>query len=189
VSSGKTHLAHIWVRRIQQMLPRPIQIPILPAHSVNMKNLNKLVNDYPYLVIDNFDACVNEEAFFHLYNFYNVPERALLFISERPLAKLGIKLPDLRSRLSTIPQAEIFPPDDEMLTALVAKLFNDCQIVISQEILEYILFHVERSFSYISRLVAEIDDISWTLGRAVTIPMVRTAIRNIERGQQLELFV
>lgn len=44
-SCGKSHLAHIWVDRIQKSLPRPIPIPILPAHRVNMKNINKLSNE------------------------------------------------------------------------------------------------------------------------------------------------
>jgi hypothetical protein len=51
------------------------------------------------------------------------------------------------------------------------------------------LIHTERSFNYISRLVAEIDDISWTYGRAVSIAIVKDALDNLNRNQQLELFV
>lgn len=187
-SCGKTHLAHIWINEIQKKLPRPIQIPIMPAGSINMKNMNKIAGNYNYLVIDNLDATVNEEALFHLYNFYNVPERFMLITSKTPLSKLPLKLPDLRSRLNIVPSAEILMPDDEMLTALTAKLFNDRQIIISQEILDYILKHTERSFNYVSRLVEEIDDISWTYGRAVSIPIIREAFKNLNKNQQLELF-
>lgn len=80
-------------------------------------------------------------------------------------------------------------PDDEMLTALIAKLFNDRQIIISQEILDYILKHTERSFEFVSRLIAEIDDISWTNGRAVSVPIIREALKNLTRNQQMELFI
>jgi len=188
-SSGKSHLAHIWINRIQLTLPQPIEIPILQATNINMKNVNKFINNYPYLVVENMDATINEEALFHLYNAYNVPEKFILFTSETPLSKLPLKLPDLRSRLNTIPTAEILMPDDEMLTALIAKLFNDRQIIISQEILDYILKNAERSFDYIARLIAEIDDISWVYGRAVTIPIVREAIKNLSKNQQLDLFI
>ena len=80
-------------------------------------------------------------------------------------------------------------PDDEMLTALIAKLFNDRQIIISQEILDYILKHTERSFEFVSRLIAEIDDISWTNGRAVSVAIIREALKNLTRNQQMELFI
>jgi len=188
-SSGKSHLAHIWVESIQASLPRPIQIPILSSHSINMKNLNKITNEHPYLVIEDLDSNINEEAFFHLYNNYNVPGRFILFTSELPPSKLSLKLPDLRSRLNIIPTIEINQPDDEMLTALIAKLFNDRQIIINQEILDYILKYSERSFDYITKLIAEIDEISWIYKRAVSIPIVKEAIENLNHNQQLELFI
>ncbi len=188
-SSGKSHLAHIWVDTVLSNLPRPISIPILSAHSINMKNVNKITNEHPYLVIEDLDSNINEEAFFHLYNNYNVPNRFVLFTSELPPSKLSLKLPDLRSRLNIIPTVEILQPDDVMLTALIAKLFNDRQIIISQEILDYILKHTERSFDYVSRLIQEIDEISWTYSRAVSIPIIKEAINNLNQNQQLELFI
>ena len=188
-SSGKTHLAHIWINRIQKSLEKPIDIPLLNAQNINMKNFNKFINTYQYLVIENISADINEEAFFHLYNGFNVPEKFILFTSEQPLAKLPLKLADLHSRLNTVPTAEILKPDDEMLTALIAKLFNDRQITISQEILDYILNYAERSFDYIAKLVEEIDEISWIYGRAVSIPIVKEAINNLQKNQQLDLFI
>ena len=113
----------------------------------------------------------------------------MLFTAEQPLAKLPLRLPDLKSRLNIVPCIEIMQPDDEMLTALIAKLFNDRQIIISQEILDYILKHTERSFEFVSRLIAEIDDISWTNGRAVSVPIIREALKNLTRNQQMELFI
>lgn len=154
-----------------------------------MKNINKLANENDFLVIEDMDAEINEEAFFHLYNFYNVPGKYVLFTAEQPLAKLPLRLPDLKSRLNIVPCIEIMQPDDEMLTALIAKLFNDRQIIISQEILDYILKHTERSFEFVSRLIAEIDDISWTNGRAVSVPIIREALKNLTRNQQMELFI
>ena len=188
-SSGKSHLAHIWISTIQNNLPRPIQIPILSSHCINMKNVNKITNEHQYLVIEDLDSNINEEAFFHLYNNYNVPGRFILFTSELPPSKLALKLPDLRSRLNIIPTVEIMQPNDEMLIALIAKQFNDRQIIITQEILDYILNHSERSFDFITKLIAEIDEISWTYGRAVSIPIIKEALQNLTQNQQLELFI
>lgn len=188
-SSGKSHLAHIWINRIQKSLQKPEAIPVLSASTINMKNVNRLNNEHNFLVIENVTTAINEEAFFHLYNFFNIPEKFILFTSEQPLSKLPVKLPDLQSRLRAIPAIEITEPDDEMLTALIAKQFNDQQIIISQEILNYILNNAERSFDFITRLVEEISDISWVHGRAVSIPIVREALKNLMQNQQLELFI
>lgn len=188
-SCGKSHLANIWINEIQKSLNRPTEIPIIQAHNINMKNLNKIINSYNYLVIENMNSDINEEALFHLYNAYNTPEKFVLFTSEQPLAQIPFKLADLRSRLNTVPVAEILMPNDMMLTALIAKLFNDRQIIISQDILDYILKNTERSFEYITRLVAEIDDISLTYNRAVSIPIVREAFKNINKNQQMDLFI
>lgn len=188
-SCGKTHLAHIWAEHIQKSLPRPEQIPFVYAAGINLKNVNKIAAKSPFLIVEDVNAALNEEAFFHLYNLYNQSGRFILFTSETPLTGLQIKLPDLRSRLNAIPNAEILQPDDQMLTALIAKLFNDRQIIVSQDILDYILKHAERSFASISRLIAEIDDISWTYGRAVSIPIVRMALDNLNKNRQLELFI
>ena len=46
-SSGKTHLAHIWINSIQKNLDKPIDIPLVEASNINMKNFNKLINNYP----------------------------------------------------------------------------------------------------------------------------------------------
>lgn len=188
-SSGKSHLANIWIHTIQSSLARQIQIPILSSRVINMKNLNKITQEHQYLVVEDLDSNINEEAFFHLYNNYNAPNRFILFTSEVPPSKLSLRLPDLRSRLNTIPTVEILQPDDDMLIALIAKLFNDRQIIINQEILEYIIKYTERSFDFVSKLVTEIDEISWAYGRAVSIPIVKEAIKNLTQNQQLELFI
>lgn len=188
-SSGKTHLAHIWINHIEKNLEKPVDIPLVEAKNINMKNFNKLINTYQYLVVENMSSEINEEALFHLYNGFNVPDKFILFTSEQPLAQLPLKLADLHSRLNTVPTAEILKPDDEMLTALIAKLFNDRQIIISQEILAYILNNAERSFDYIAKLVEEIDEVSWIYGRAVSIPIVKEAISNLQKNQQLDLFI
>lgn len=188
-SCGKSHLAHIWVDRIQKSLPRPIPIPILPAHRVNMKNINKLANENDFWLLKIWMPKLTKKHSFTFIISIMSPGKYVLFTAEQPLAKLPLRLPDLKSRLNIVPCIEIMQPDDEMLTALIAKLFNDRQIIISQEILDYILKHTERSFEFVSRLIAEIDDISWTNGRAVSVPIIREALKNLTRNQQMELFI
>lgn len=131
---------------------------------------------------------IDNEAMFHLYNQYRNENGYILFTSEIAPARLHIALPDLRSRLNIVPTVEIREPDDELLQALIVKLFNDRQVVISQEVLSYILANMQRSYAFARKLVAETDNISLARKRAVTIPIVKEALAVLNDDHQGELF-
>jgi chromosomal replication initiation ATPase DnaA len=101
---------------------------------------------------------------------------------------MALKLPDLASRLNIVPSIPILRPDDEMLEALIIKLFSDRQINISSEVLNYTLQNMERSFSYAEKLVSEADKISLSLKRAVTVPIIKQAMHELAHNTQQELF-
>jgi chromosomal replication initiation ATPase DnaA len=154
-----------------------------------MRNVKRLAAENQVIVVENVLPRHNDEALFHLFNIFNEEGKYMLWTAEKPANSLHFSLPDLQTRLNMLPSVAISEPDDMMLQMLIAKLFNDRQIIISQEVLDYILNYAERSFNYITRLIAEIDDISWTYGRAVSVSIVRDAINNLSKNQQLDLFI
>ena len=101
---------------------------------------------------------------------------------------MNFRLPDLQSRLNMLPAIGISEPDDELLSALIIKLFMDRQITVSLDVVNYILVNMQRSFTYVHRLVKEIDDISLSYKRAVSIPIVKEAMAAIGQNRQGELF-
>lgn len=90
--------------------------------------------------------------------------------------------------MNIVPAVEIKEPDDELLSALLVKLFMDRQIMPSPELISYILNNMQRSFAYARRLVAEIDNISLARKRAVTIALAREAVAVLNDNHQGELF-
>ena len=128
-----------------------------------------------------FTPKANNEALFHLFNLYQNEGGFILFTSEVPPARMKFKLPDLQSRLNIIPSISIGEPNDEMLSALVVKLFNDRQIMITPEILNYIIYNMERSFSAASFIVKRADELSLEKKNAVTIPLIRQVLSE-EKG-------
>ena len=90
--------------------------------------------------------------------------------------------------MNIVPAVEIKEPDDELLSALLVKLFMDRQIMPSPELTSYILHNMQRSFAYARRLVAEIDNISLARKRAVTIALAREAVAVLNDNHQGELF-
>jgi len=186
--SGKTHLSHLFADHVNLHFKKPLDIGFLEASNIKTNKISYLHTHYPCLVVENVTAKVDEEALFHLFNVYQNEGGFILFTSLYPFARINFKLPDLKSRLNMVPRVPICEPDDEMLEALVVKLFSDRGILISQDVLNYIIQNMERSFSYAVKLVEETDALSLALKRAVTVPLVREAMHQIYYNTQQELF-
>ncbi len=142
-------------------------------------------------VIDPADAGLDEEAVFHAWNAAQAGGKGLLLVGRRPSAKWGIKLPDLNSRLASAAIAKIAAPDDALLCELVAKHFRDRGLIVSPNILSYMIARIERSFAGAAEAVARVDDAAMAERRAVTIPLVRAvldmdAVENESVGSQDE---
>ena len=185
---GKSHLAHVFAERVALMCEKPIAVKIINAKEITSAKVERLHKENPCLVVENLNPKTDNEALFHLFNLYQNEGGYILFTALNAPARMNFKLPDLHSRLNMVPSIAIKEPDDTMLTMLIVKLFNDKQIIISQEVLTYIIHNIERSFSFAIKLVEEVDYISLARKRAVSISIVKEAIENLLSNVQSELF-
>jgi DnaA regulatory inactivator Hda len=172
---GKTHLARIWANRAQARWLDRAPAADARANAVHAYVLDDvLAGDRP----------ADEVTLLQFYNWLVGERGHLLITAGRPAAAWPIRLPDLASRLRAAPAVAIGPPDDALLGALLVKLFADRQLVVSQEIVRYMLAHMERSFDAARTLVAALDARSLAQRRAITIPLVRTVLgRSDQPGQ------
>jgi chromosomal replication initiation ATPase DnaA len=60
-----------------------------------------------------------------------------------------------------------------MMAVVLAKLFSDRQIFVPQDVVNFILSRVERSFQALRMLVDKIDHKALSEKRPVTIPLVK----------------
>lgn len=118
----------------------------------------------------------DERALFHLFNAVRESKGSLLITGREPPARWSTELPDLRSRLASIPAVGIDPPDDAMMEAVLVKLFADRQLVVAPDVLSYAMRRMDRSFSAARHLVATADKESLAGKRPITIPLVKTII-------------
>jgi chromosomal replication initiation ATPase DnaA len=186
--SGKTHLTHIFSENISLHTNSSYPAPRISAEKIEQNMPPLLFEKNHCLIVEDLNEHIDEEAFFHLYNLYGNEGGSILFTSQTPPARLNFKLPDLQSRLNIVPAIEIHEPDDELLSALIVKLFMDRQITVSIEVINYILKNMERSFTYAHKLIGEIDNISIVYKKAVSIPIVKDAILSLNNNAQGELF-
>lgn len=159
--AGKTHLAHIWAGLAGAAL--------LPATS--LPGLDPLTLPDRVAVEDADEAAGNpaaEEALFHLYNRISHAGGQLLVTARSPVRDWGLTLPDLLSRLQSMPLARLDAPDDALMSAVLVKLFADRQIAVPANLIAYLIPRIDRSIAAARHLVAALDALALAEGRPVT---------------------
>lgn len=163
--SGKTHLARIWADRTgarivaARDLPERIDLPS-PASSLCVEDVDTL-------------PAAGEEALFHLHNNILAAGGRLLLTARRAPARWSIALPDLASRMSATSVARIADPDDDLLRAVLTKLFDDRQLRPDPKLLAWLLPRMERSFEAAGRIVADCDRRALSETRVINISLAR----------------
>lgn len=175
--SGKTHLLRIFEARAGA-------VPLTPEALIGI-DPEAALGPARAVAIDDPEAALVDasaaEGLFHLFNRLASRGGHLLLTGRRPPSRWRVPLPDLASRLATATVAEIAAPDDALLGAVLAKLFADRQLRPSKEIFGHVLARAERSVSALAGIVAEVDRRALAAGRAVTLPLVAKALRDLGR--------
>jgi len=168
--SGKSHLAEVWRARSGA-------VPIDPR-AMTSAWVPHLLGTAKTAVVDEPDRA-DEEALLHLYNFLSERHGNLLLVAREPPSRWGIGLADLRSRLLAAPAVSVGMPDEAVLGALLVKLFADRRLDIGEEVISYLLLHIERSFAAAQEAVRELDAASLAERRAVTVPLARQVLSRL----------
>jgi DnaA regulatory inactivator Hda len=167
-ASGKTHLAHVWAARAAAR--------IVPAAALPAFDLERVADDSAVAVEDadtipalSLEAARAEEALFHLHNRLALGGGTLMVTGAGRPATWRLKLPDLASRLRACVVAELAPPDDALLAAILVKLFSDRQLEVSPEVIDYLLPRIERTFAGAQAVVTRLDRMALARRRQVTV--------------------
>lgn len=161
--SGKTHLARIWAAKAEARMGEEV----LPAHSAEAFGQAKV------LLLDNLTIKGQEETLFHLLNFIKEKRFSLLMVQEKTPAQMAISLPDLASRLRALPVAQIAPPDDLLLQAVMVKQLTDKQLRVAPEVIHFLLRRIDRSCLAVRLAVEHMDRQALEQGRSITLPFVK----------------
>jgi chromosomal replication initiation ATPase DnaA len=169
---GKTHLAHVWQARSGALL--------CPAAALTMQAVPTLAESSAVVVEGAEQAA--ERPLLHLLNLIADQRGHLLLTAPFPPLRWATALPDLRSRLLAMPSVEVRAPDDALIGAVLLKLFADRQLAVGEEVIIYMLHHMERSFAAASRLVAALDAAALAAQRRITVPLVRQVLGSQDEG-------
>jgi len=162
--SGKTHLANIF-KSISSAL-------FLTEKEIN-NDIFKKIKLYESIIIDDFSNNLEENLVYAIFNLVDQDSKYLLINSETPLSKLNFKLPDLISRSKNVLLAEINPPDDELIFAIILKNFSDRQIRLEKKIIEFIINRIDRSYSKIYEFIYKIDELSLKKKKPINLKTIK----------------
>ena len=169
LASGKTHLGAVWSEKSSAMCVK--------AGDINEALIGDIADIKKHVIIEDADDLIGnlqgEKGLFHLYNIFKEEQRSFLVTLQEPPVRRSFTLPDLASRLPAAPSVAIREPDEELLGALIVKLFNDKQIRIGADVLHYILPRIERSFEAVRDVVEQADQKALIEKRGITVPLMR----------------
>jgi chromosomal replication initiation ATPase DnaA len=163
--SGKTHLSHVWAelsgaRVVQAHDLAEADIPALADGPVAVENVPGIAADIPA-----------QNALFHLHNLALAQGNAVLLTGRAAPSLWALSLADLQSRVMAAHVVTLAPPDDALLAAVLAKLFNDRQVIPKPDVIPYLVAQIERSFEAAAAIVEALDRAALTQGRTVSRPL------------------
>jgi chromosomal replication initiation ATPase DnaA len=160
-ASGKTHMAAIWAKRSAARL--------ISTRALAKASVPALVGAGAVVVEDLDRGEVDETALFHLINLATEKQASLLLTSGTQVP--SFKTLDLQSRLRRIPQVAISAPDDQLILALLVKMFVDRQMVVDIALVNFLSIRIERSFKAARDTVETLDRETMARGRRLTRPL------------------
>lgn len=173
-ASGKSHLVAVWQIRSRATVVAASALRDAP-------DLVALAQGGA-VAVEDADRSLDERALLHLYNLMRERRGHLLLTAQSAPARWQLALPDLRSRMATLPVGVLAPPDDDMLATLVVKLFADRQVRVEPDLVAYLVARIDRSFAAVAEAVAALDAAALAQGRAVTIPLVKSVLGTLGDG-------
>lgn len=172
---GKTHLAHVW----QNISKASIVDSLDKADFLQGEEFTFIIEDVDAIISD--EVCAKN--LFHLYNWVREQGGYILLTARTHPKNWPTTLADLSSRMLASEAVKIKPPGDELLQAIIIKQFSDRQIILSDDVLNYLIPRAERSFDAVRKLVHDIDKLSLTEKKKITIPVVKRVLDNMDEDQ------
>jgi chromosomal replication initiation ATPase DnaA len=174
VASGKSHLAAVWSEKTNAACVRP--------DTLNDESIRHIASAAKHIILEDADKLIGnveaEKGLFHLYNLFKEEKRSVLLTLVEPPVRRSFALPDLASRLRAAPAVAIREPDDILLGSILVKMFNDRQLRVGQDVVNYIVSHMERSFEEARRIVEATDNKTLVEKRSISVPLIKEILGN-----------
>ena len=165
--SGKTHLVNIFLDKFKGIK--------IEASNIDNSFLKK-IKAYENIIIENFDAQIDEKLFYTLLNIIDQDNKYLIVTSEKAIVSYLFRLDDLNSRSKNFLLSTINKPEDDLMFALILKNLSDRQISIEKKLIDFIIKRIDRSYGKIFDFIYKIDDISLKRKKPIDFKIIKEAL-------------
>lgn len=178
-ASGKSHLVAI---RAEAGGHR-----VFNAATVDWRLLAAGVETGELILVEDCGADIDEAGLFHLINAVMSASGYLLLTARTPPSDWNLTVADLISRLRAATPIAITEPGDDLLAAIMAKLFADRQTLVDPAVIRYCLLRMERSYRAAREIVADLDRLAIERRSGVTRALAAECLGHAMADDQPEL--
>lgn len=192
VGLGKTHLMHAIGNYIQEQNP-DAKIKFLSAETFT----NELINSIQYnrnqefrnkyrnidvLLVDDIQFIAGktstEEEFFHTFNALHEANKQIVLTSDRPPSEIKSLAERLKSRFGWGLICDIQPPDYETRIAILRKKAQTDNIVVSDEIIEFIAQKIKSNIRELEGVFNRIIAYRGLINKEITLDVAMDALKD-----------
>ena len=176
---GRSHLLQAACLRVEERGGRALYLPLADLAQHGPQLLDN-VEFCDLVCLDDVQAIAGqahwEEALFHAFNRSRDSGKQLLIAADAPPRELGIKLPDLQSRLSLALVFQLHElSDDDKLRALQLRASRR-GLQLPDDVGRFILARSVRSMTVLFETLEQLDHASLQAQRKLTIPFLKEAL-------------
>ena len=172
--SGKSHLLRALTAAARDME--------ITSQYMDRNSDNSLPITARLLCADDADEWLapRQEALFNRFNSARLDGGMIVASGRVPPADLALRT-DLRSRIASGIVLQLHPLSDAEKRAAIEANAHGRGFDLKREIIDYLLAHHARDMRSLSSIVAALDEYSLRTQRAVTLPLVRDALKQSAR--------
>ncbi|HEY9199894.1 MAG TPA: DnaA regulatory inactivator Hda [Gammaproteobacteria bacterium] len=179
--TGKTHLLQAACRAVETDGGQAAYLPLRDL-VVHPPALLEGLEQYRLIACDDVQAIAGrsdwEEAVFHLYNRLRETGGSLLGAGRQPPERLGLGLPDLRSRLASGGVYALQAPDDAGLQEILILHAYERGLELPAETAQFLLRRCPRDLHALVALLDRLDRAALRAQRRLTVPFVRAVMES-----------
>lgn len=182
--SGKSHLLQAACHEATEQGHHCVYLPLTSAVEEWPVAALDGLEGAALLAIDDLQALVGkrewEEGVFNLFNRAQASGARMLFAASRRADELGLRLPDLSSRLAWGVSYVLHEPDEAGKLVALRLHAHNRGINLSDEVGLYLIHHYRRDLHSLNAILERLDDASLVAKRRLTVPFVKQVLKESE---------
>jgi chromosomal replication initiation ATPase DnaA len=132
------------------------------------------------LVIDDADRERDEGMLWRVLDLARDRRGAVLIVGATPPSAWSIQLPDLRSRLASLPVAKLGEPDEALMDVVLRRICREQFIQLSDDAAKFLVRRLPRTFAAARQWAAALDQELVRGAKPVTTAIAKRALERVQ---------